>query len=234
MQISRNNTPSAMSRPGRRHPVVAAVAERCVDAAGPGNHGSGVWTGRRRVAAGGRNTPDPVRREPLGANDFALMAVLGIVHEGFTCFSDIVPAAKSLAGADWQPTADVLAGALETALAAGLLTVTDDGHALTDEGDLHLAALVQAPPACARGGTARTAAALKVCFLGVLDAEARDFVIDELARLQEEELQTLLDGCARCPAANMCTRLWMAREVERLRGEITWLSLLKAGLGPNP
>jgi hypothetical protein len=220
-----------MTHPGRRHPAVAGMTGRCVDAAGPRSQGSAMRAGRRSDD-GGRNTPVPARPDPLGANDFALMAVLGIVHDEFSTFREIVPAAKSLAGADWQPTADVLAGALEIALSTGLLTSTERGHALTEQGHLHLATLVQAPPTAARGGTARTAAALKVCFLGVLDLEARDLVIDELIRLQEQELHTLLDSCARCPAASICSRLWMAREVERLRGEIAWLSLLKADLEP--
>jgi hypothetical protein len=172
MQLNLNNMSIDNATHDRRHPVVVGMAERCVEAAGARDRPKTARTGRSRPAKDGRNTPEtpePVRRRALGAHDFALMAVLGIVHEGFTRFAEIVPAAKSLAGLDWQPTGDVLAGALENALADGLLIVTEAGYALADEGRLRLAELVQASPATERGGTGRTAAALKVCFLGALD-----------------------------------------------------------------
>jgi Putative AphA-like transcriptional regulator len=231
MQINRNDIPIDIAPLDRRHPVVAGMAERCVEAAGPRDRTKVARTGRRRSANNGRNTPEPVQRRTLDARDFALMAVLGIVHEGFTRFSEIVPAAKSLAGLDWQPTGDVLAGALEDALADGLLVATEAGYALAEEGRLRLAELVQAPPATARGGAGRTAAALKVCFLGALDGETRDLVLDDLTRLQQGQLQALLEGCARCPASGVCARMWIAREIERMRSEIAWLGTLKAELG---
>lgn len=233
MQVNRNNMSIDNATHDRRHPVVVGMAERCVEAAGARDRPKTARTGRSRPAKDGRNTPEtpePVRRRALGAHDFALMAVLGIVHEGFTRFAEIVPAAKSLAGLDWQPTGDVLAGALENALADGLLIVTEAGYALADEGRLRLAELVQASPATERGGTGRTAAALKVCFLGALDGDARDLVLDDLTRLQQGQLQALLDGCARCPASGVCARIWIAREIERMRSEIVWLGTLRAEL----
>jgi hypothetical protein len=230
MQVNRNNLPIDNPPHDSRHPVVVGMAERCVEPAGARDRPKTVRTGRSRPANDGRNTPEPKRRRALGAHDFALMAVLGIVHEGFTRFTEIAPAAKSLAGLDWQPTGDVLAGALEDALADGLLVVTEAGYALAEEGRLRLAELVQASPATERGGTGRTAAALKVCFLGALDGEARDLVLDDLTRLQQGQLQALLDGCARCPASGVCARMWIAREIERMRSEIAWLGKLKAEL----
>lgn len=155
------------------------------------------------------------------------MAVLGIVHEGFRRFGEIVPAAKSLARPDWQPTADVLANALDGALEERYLAPTKSGYALTRNGRLRLATFVRAPVESARGRTARTATALKVCFLRAVDDNQRDVVIAELARLQEDELRALVEGCAACPSSGRCTRLWIAREIERIRSEIIWLDTLK-------
>lgn len=159
------------------------------------------------------------------------MAVLGIVYEGYQRPAEIVPAARSLASPDWQPTADVLAAALETALAERLLVLTTAGYAITTEGVDSLAALICTPAPSARGAAARTCAALKVCFLGAIHHRQRETVIDELVLLHEKELSALIEGCAGCPASGDCTRLWIAREVERIRSEIDWLSELKVQVG---
>jgi len=225
MQIVRSNAQLDHDPSDRPHPVAAAMAEQRVAAAGP-RHVK-VRAGRKRSSRGSHNDPAPNRDRPLASVDFAQMAVLGIVHEGFSTFGEIVPAAKSVARPDWQPTADVLASAVEGALKAGYLDSTGAGYALTRDGHAVLVRYVQAPLASARGRSARTATALKLCFLEALDADQRESVIEDLARLQHAELRALLEGCETCPASGRCTRLWMAREIERIKSEMAWLDTLK-------
>lgn len=156
-----------------------------------------------------------------------MLAILGVVQEGFAAFDDILAAAKSLAEPDWQPTADVLASTLTRALDAALVRRTGAGFAVTPGGADRLQDLLEAPPASSRGAAARTAAALKVCFLGVLDNTTRQDVLDELIDLHRRDLDVLIEGCAGCPAAGVCPRLWIAREIARMKSEIAWLCDLK-------
>lgn len=172
----------------------------------------------------------PGRRAPLRPDDFATLAVLGVVREGCAAFDEVLTAAKALADADWQPTADVLAAAMTRVLDDALLRQGADGFAITDDGEACLKALIEAAPASSRGAAARTAAALKVCFLDVLDPAARQDVLDDLIGLHCRDLDALIDGCGGCPAAGTCPRLWIAREIARMKSEIAWLCDLKQSL----
>ena len=201
-------------------------------AAGPASQRSGL-AGKREttIPADGRcgrhGGAPPRRHAPLRPTDFAMLAVLGVVHEGFAAFDDILAAAKALAEPDWQPTADVLAAAMTRALDQALVCKTSAGYAATPDGIGCLRDLLEAPPASSRGAVARTAAALKVCFLGVLDEVSRQDVLDELIVLHRRDLDALVEGCAGCPAAGVCPRLWIAREIARMKSEIAWLCDLK-------
>ena len=176
-------------------------------------------------------------REPLGPNDLATLAVLGIVNEGFRSYADVVAAARSIATADWQPTNDLVASAVNRAL--------EDGHLRRDRraakaavprwtisgtGRVRLGELLRRPAACCRSPHGRAATALKICFLGALDRETGCAVLEDLSHLHRAELRRLREGCASCPATRPYARRWMDREIERVEQEIGWLERLQADL----
>ncbi len=173
----------------------------------------------------------------LGPADLAALVVLGSVNEGFGAFTEIVFAARSIAGPDWQPTGDVLAGAIERALDQGDLWCADRVETAEDvrleisvKGKQRLRELLHQPAPCCRRPLGRVAIALKVCFLGALDFRSGRRILEELSHAHRCELSHLKQGCESCPATRAYARLWMDREIERIEQELTWLDRLRDDL----
>lgn len=173
----------------------------------------------------------------LEPGDLATLAVLGIVNEGFGSLSQVISAARSLARPDWQPTSDMLAGAVQAALQEGLLTIRQEtvrgGEPRLEilrAGTIRLQALLRQPPAQGRGSIGRTAAALKICFLGALDRMSGCEVIEDLSRSYRAELEALRHGRSSCPAGGAFPCRWIDREIERIEQEVAWLECLQADL----
>lgn len=176
-------------------------------------------------------------RPAMSPRDLSLFAILGIVNEGFDQLHQVVAGARNFASPDWQPTGEVVAGAVSDAVSAGLLTrrpstasAETERLAMTSLGRSRLRALLQTPLPARGGAAPRAAMALKVCFLGALPPKARAEVVSDLCHSHRSELDALRTRCARCPAGRRYARCWMDREVERIEQEIVWLERMSSDL----
>ncbi len=212
----------------------------------PSANGSCSWiAGPRLQDASQGNTVRPeavsrTDRAELGPQDLASLVVLGSVNEGFGAFTEIVSAARSIAAPDWQPTGDVLAGAIERALDQEHLWCAENSERAADvrleisaKGKERLRELLHQPAPCCRRPIGRVAVALKVCFLGALDFRSGRQILEELSHAHRCELSHLRRGCESCPAARAYARLWMDREIERIEQELIWLDRLRDDLGAD-
>ena len=219
-----------------------ALDEGQLASPGPGGGGAGLRpAGPGPLYADRAEPAAPDLAPDLAPGDLATMAVLGIVNEGFGTLSQVVSAARSLARPDWQPTGEMLAGAVQAALADGLLTAQDTAQdtgresteprlAILEAGLERLRALLRQPLARGRGSLGRTAAALKICFLGALDRTGGCAVIEDLSRSYGGELEALRLGRRACPAGGAFPCRWIDREIERIEQEVAWLQSLQAEL----
>ena len=210
----------------------------------PSANASSTWLAGRRLPnarhgnTSGSNASRGAGQAELGPRDLAALVVLGSVNEGFGAFTEIVSAARSIAGPEWQPTGDVLAGAIERALDHGHLWCAERAESAEDvrleisaTGKGRLRELLHQPAPCCRRPIGRVAIALKVCFLGALDFQSGRQILEELSNAHRCELRHLREGCESCPATRAYARLWMDREIERIEQELTWLDRIRADLG---
>ena len=206
-------------------------------------NGKCSWIAGPRLASAGHGhgvRPEALRgpsQAELGPQDLAALVVLGSVNEGFGAFTEIVSAARSIGAPDWQPTGDVLAGAIERALDLGHLWCAERVESAEDvrleisvKGKERLRELLHQRAPCCRRPLGRVAIALKVCFLGAFDFRSGQQILEELSHAHRCELSHLKQGCETCPATRAYARLWMDREIERIEQELTWLDRLRDDL----
>jgi DNA-binding PadR family transcriptional regulator len=163
------------------------------------------------------------------------LAVLGLASERARTAAEVISVVKRVGGTRFRPTTDVIAGRIAALAEAGLLTTADGapGPAPAEmrwrpsaSGRAHVERLLlsqSAPPADA---LAALCACLKICFLEMLEPEARGAVmLDLLAahRRALDQAQAALTGCpCRCALVQRC----LARDVERWEAELGWLEEL--------
>ena len=173
----------------------------------------------------------------LTANDLVTLTVLGTVFEGYQSYAHVLTAARSIASADWQPTGDLVTGALAKAINDGYLrvrgrtkSIRTARFAISSAGKARLRELLsRATPRC-RDSLGRVATSLKVCFLGALGTEGACALLDDLSQGHLRELQGLRVGCEACPAAQGFAGRCVGREIERLEQELAWLGRVRADL----
>lgn len=169
--------------------------------------------------------------------DLAALAVLGIVSEGCATRAEIAGAARAIAAPDWQPTGDLIAGALTRAVDLGHLSGqgvspggTGERFTITSAGAGRLRELLARPVPRCRGPVGRAATALKVCFLGALDQPHGCALLEDLSRRHRGELERLRGAATACPASCRYARVWIDREAQRIEQEVAWLESLRQEL----
>lgn len=162
----------------------------------------------------------------LGGGELAELAVLGQIHLGCGRLAEVVRESKGMAPREWQPTTDVIAAALNTAFRRGHVRApagrpgrTAEAWVLTAPGHVRLAELLECRLP-SRGGPRVAGTAMKICFMGALDAGARIRVLGEIA---DAERAYLRDLRARGPVRDGSTWAWHAREEARVQGDLAWL-----------
>jgi DNA-binding PadR family transcriptional regulator len=160
------------------------------------------------------------------------LAVLGVTGERPRTAAGVVTAVREVGAARFQPVTDVIVGRIGALAAAGLLSSarTESGGeavwrpSLAGRGYMErLLLMPSGPPVYA---LAAACACLKLCFLELLQPDAREAVIEDLLaghRHALDHAQAALTGCAgRCPLVQRC----LARDVERWEAELSWLGTL--------
>jgi hypothetical protein len=76
---------------------------------------------------------------------------------------------------------------------------------------------------------AAVCACLKICFLDLLEPEARDAVVDDLMTAHRRALHQARAALTGCPCRCAFVQRYLAREVERWEAEVGWLEALAGG-----
>lgn len=166
------------------------------------------------------------------------LAVLGVVSEQARSAAEVITVVKRLGGGRFQPTSDVIAGRMGKLVEAGLLAPVpdDDGDEVrwqpTASGRAHVQRLLMMPSAPPLDALAAVCACLKICFLEVLDPEARDAVLDDLMAAHRRALRQAVAALSACPCRCISVQRYLAREVERWESELSWLEALAGDLAP--
>ena len=115
------------------------------------------------------------------------LAVLGVASERARTAAEVISVVKRVGGARFQPTADVIAGRIAALAEAGLLTSTPDAAPARASGEVrwrpsasgraHVQRLLMTQSASPADALAAVCACLKICFLEMLEPDARDAVI---------------------------------------------------------
>ena len=168
----------------------------------------------------------------LSPRDVLDLAVLGVTNERARTAAEVVAAVKHIGAPRFQPITDVILGRLVALAEAGLLTSAR--YALIGEvvwrptaaGQAHIERLLLMPSSSPVDVLAAVCARLKLCFLELLEADAREAVIEDLMaahRRALDQAQTALTGG---PCRCAFVQRWLARDVERWEAELSWLEAL--------
>jgi DNA-binding PadR family transcriptional regulator len=157
------------------------------------------------------------------------LAVLGVASERARTTSDVVAAVKQVGAGRFQPVTDVILGRLGALAEAGLLSAARTGSGgeavwrLSLAGRAYMERLLLLPSGPPVDALAAACACLKICFLELLQPDAREAVIEDLLAAHRhalDEAQAALTRCAwRCPLLQR----FLARDVERWEAEVGWL-----------
>jgi hypothetical protein len=166
------------------------------------------------------------------------LAVLGVVSERARTAAEVIAIVKRLGGVRFQPTSDVIAGRMAGLIEAGLLTPSPDGA--TEEvrwqpapsGRAHVQRLLMMPSAAPVSALAAVCACLKICFLEVLEPDARHAVLEDLIAAHRRALNGARGAFSGCPCRCAFVQRYLAREVERWESELIWLEALTGELAP--
>ena len=159
------------------------------------------------------------------------LAVLGVTSERARTAADVVAAVREVGAARLQPVTDVIVGRVGALAAAGLLSLarSKSGEAVwgpSPAGRAYMERLLLMPSGPPVYALAAACACFKLCFLELLQPDARETVIEDLLATHRHALgqaQAALTGCAwHCPVVQRC----LARDVERWEAELSWLDAL--------
>ena len=174
----------------------------------------------------------------LSPSNLLDLAVLGILSERARTAAEVVGIVKRLGGARFQPTADVIAARMAALIEAGLLTPLPDGRAdevrwqHTPSGRAHVQRLLMMPSAAPVNALAAVCACLKICFLEVLEPDARDAVLEDLMAAHRRALGEAQGALSGCPCRCAFVQRYLAREVDRWESELIWLEALAGEAAP--
>ena len=160
------------------------------------------------------------------------LAVLGVTSERARTAADVVAAVKEVSATRFQPVTDVIVGRVGALADAGLLSSARTGASgevvwrPSLAGRAYMERLLLMPSGPPVYALAAACACLKLCFLELLQPDAREAVIEGLLAAHQQALgqaQAALTGRAwRCPLVQRC----LARDVERWEAELCWLDAL--------
>lgn len=174
----------------------------------------------------------------MGAEDFLSpnnvldLAVLGVASERARTAAEVVSVVKRVGGARFQPTTDVIVGRIAALAEAGLLTSMPDATSgglrwrPSASGRAHVQRLLMAQSASPADALAAVCACLKICFLEMLEPEARDAVLIDLMAAHRRALSQAQGALSGCPCRCAFVQRYLAREVERWEAELSWLEAL--------
>jgi DNA-binding PadR family transcriptional regulator len=172
----------------------------------------------------------------LSSSNVLDLAVLGILSERARTAAEVVAITKRLGGGRFQPTSDVIAGRMASLVETGLLAPLPDEVAgelpwqLTASGRAHVQRLLMMPSAPPVNALAAVCACLKICFLELLESDARNAVLDDLMAAHRRALRQAEGALSNCPCRCALVQRYLAREVERWADELTWLEGLAGDL----
>jgi hypothetical protein len=162
------------------------------------------------------------------------LAVLGVVSEQPASAPEVVAAIRRIGGgAGFQPTADVVNERIAALARAGLLAPAPDQLAgrrcwrPSQAGRAGLHDLLMLPNGSPGEALAAVCARLKICFVDMLDPEARGAMLDDLLGAHRRELARAWAALERCEHASPFARHCLARDVERWEAELGWLEALR-------
>jgi hypothetical protein len=172
----------------------------------------------------------------LNPMDYPRLTALGVIASGASCLNDIRAAMCSLAAPAWTPTAEVADAALIALKSMGYLHaqhVGDDGTVvtritMTRRGRTHLQALLMRPLRSSLGGIGAVGTTLKIYFLPLLEAPARNDALAALLQCYRRDLRRLRRRSFGHAAYGRYAAQWIARECERLENDIAWIERVQA------
>jgi Putative AphA-like transcriptional regulator len=170
--------------------------------------------------------------ELLSPRDVLDLAVLGVTSEHARTLAEVIAVVKRVGGARFQPTAEVIAGRVAALAEAGLLTPVAGAAAAgvlwqpSRAGRARVERLLVMQSSSPVNALAAVCASLKICFLDMLEPDARDAVIDGLMAAHRRALQDAQAALAGCPCRCAFVQRYLAHDVERWQAELSWLEAL--------
>jgi DNA-binding PadR family transcriptional regulator len=164
------------------------------------------------------------------------LAVLGVASERARTAAEVISVVKRVGGARFQPTTDVIAGRIAALAEAGLLTSTPEAAPACAAGEIrwrpsasgraHVQRLLMTESDSPADALAAVCACLKICFLEMLEPDARDAVIVDLMAAHRRALHQAQAALTGCPCRCAFVQRYLARDVERWESELIWLEAL--------
>ena len=162
------------------------------------------------------------------------LAVLGMVSEQPASTAEVVAAVRRVGGgARFQPTADVVNGRIAALAGARMLVPASDQLAgprcwrASQAGRVRLRDLLMLPSGSPGEALAAVCVRLKICFVDMLDREARGAMLDDLLGAHRRELALARAALERRPHPSPFARRCLVRDVERWEAELGWLEALR-------
>jgi DNA-binding PadR family transcriptional regulator len=168
----------------------------------------------------------------LSPSEVLDLAVLGVTREQARTAAEVVAAVKHIGAARFQPITDVIVGRLLALAEAGLLISARSGPSgevawrPSPAGQEHMERLALMPSGSPVNALAAVCASLKLCFLELLQPDAREAVIEDLLAAHRRALGEAQAALIGCPCRCAFVQRWLARDVERWQAELSWLEAL--------
>lgn len=168
----------------------------------------------------------------LSPSEVLDLAVLGVTSERARSAAEVVAAVKHIGAARFQPIADVIVGRVVALAEAGLLNATrnaSSGEVVwrpSPAGQAHIERLLLRPSGSPVHALAAVCAALRFCFLELLQPDAREAVVEDLVAAHRRALDEAQAALTGCPCRCGFVQRWLARDVERWEAELCWFEAL--------
>jgi hypothetical protein len=170
----------------------------------------------------------------LAPSEVLDLAVLGVTSERARTGAEVVAAIKHIGAARFEPITDVIVGRVAALAEAGLLIAEPSGSSAevlwrpSAAGQAHVERLLLTPSGSPANALAAVCACLKLCFLELLEPDARDAVIDDLRAAHRRALDQAQAALTACPCRCALVQRCLARDVERWEAELSWLEALSS------